>query len=62
MRAAGAQQAPEDPPSVTERPSCAACGDSVQLRLDRIGEVPFCPACRERARPPEPDEDIGVGD
>ena len=46
----------------SERPVCASCGDPVQARLDRIGEVPFCPACRERARPPEPDDDVGVGD
>jgi hypothetical protein len=41
---------------------CASCGDRVQARLNKIGEVPFCPACLERARPPEADDEVGVGD
>lgn len=56
------QHAREGAPPTSEAPVCASCGDPVQARLDKIGEVPFCPACRERARPPDPDEDVGVGD
>jgi hypothetical protein len=41
---------------------CASCGDQVQVRLNRIGEVLFCPACLERARPAEPDDEIAASD
>jgi hypothetical protein len=41
---------------------CASCGDRMHARLNQIGAVPFCPACLERARPPEPDDEVGVGD
>jgi hypothetical protein len=63
MRLPPANQRPEaGPPPTPEALVCASCGDRVQARLGKIGEVPFCPACMERARPPEVDDDVGVGD
>lgn len=63
MREQPRNQRPEEgrPPTL-DALVCASCGDRVQARLNKIGEVPFCPACIERARPPEVDEDVGVGD
>jgi CBS-domain-containing membrane protein len=49
-------------PSPHER-VCAACGSERHVRLDpRTGDTSFCLECLERARPPAPFEDVGVGD
>jgi hypothetical protein len=46
-----------------ERAVCAACGEMAEVLIRRkIDTVYFCAACCERARPPDPDEDLGVGD
>src|SRR5262249_20076920 len=42
---------------------CASCHSQAHVRVDaKQGGVPFCLECLERAHPPEPFEDIGVGD
>jgi acetoin utilization protein AcuB len=42
---------------------CAACGSDHHVRMDpRTGGAWFCLDCLERAHPPEPGEDVGVGD
>jgi len=56
------RSAEEGRPLTPDALVCASCGDRMQARLNRIGEVPFCPACLERARPPDADDDVGVGD
>jgi len=50
-------------PFTLERPACAACGDPAEVRVRRwIDAVYFCAACRERAEPPDPDDELGEGD
>jgi hypothetical protein len=50
-------------PSDLVTPVCVACGIRFHVRLDpETCAAPFCLECLERARPPSPFEDIGVGD
>ncbi len=44
-------------------PRCAACREVLGVRIEaKSSGVYFCTSCWERARPPLPEEDIGVSD